>query len=273
MSQPVPPFSKLEMPWQVGKDPFAAFKGQHWYALPMTIAKSDRNPGFGPDGKIAADLTYGDYNAERIRKLRNMFALDDIENRSAARHFQALRYMATSLFATGDLDENIQKMIDRFQENTGQEYSSTALDKAAREHKRYVAFRKELNAQLPSAIARCKGNLNKLVLNVDINMRSRLLFNTNSDKINGLTIAVNDVWAWTVEITQFLLNGKFYTGQYRVTMYDHFGLDEPDVDNSKIYGVLAGFRSWFILQHYVGFAYRPFITKIALDESFSGVLP
>ncbi len=68
------------------------------------------------------------------------------------------------------------------------------------------------------------------------------------------------------------MNGKVYSGRYRVTMFDHFGLDEPDVDASKMYGNLEGFRAWFILRHYMRFAYKPVITKIPLEETFIGTL-
>jgi len=55
-------------------------------------------------------------------------------------------------------------------------------------------------------------------------------------------------------------------------LYDHFGLDEPDVDNSKSYDYLAGFRAWFMLQHLKRFAYKPFLTVIELEYDFSGKL-
>ncbi len=261
-------------------DPFAQLKNpltnglaKNLVALPLLVAKSKREPGLGPDGKIAADLTYGDYSAERIRKLRWLFKLDWMEIMPARYYFFSLRAMANGIFSTGDLQHNIQKMIDHFESSKGTDYSSDELNKAVRTHARYVEFKKDVDSHLHAGLQLHKGDLSQFSLNREMSITSPLLFNTSSDKIHGLTIAINDVWAWRVEILEYALQGKTYSGRYRVTMYDHFGLDEPDVDTSKIYGNLEGFRAWFILQHYTRFAYKPFITKIPLEENFMGQLP
>ncbi|WP_264786857.1 DUF3289 family protein [Aeromonas caviae] len=34
----------------------------------------------------------------------------------------------------------------------------------------------------------------------------------------------------------------------------------------------SGFRSWFVLQHYERFAYKPFLTVIELNYPFQGEL-
>jgi hypothetical protein len=87
-----------------------------------------------------------------------------------------------------------------------------------------------------------------------------------------MTIATNDIWAWSVDITEYDFDGINYKGKYTITLYDHFGLDEPDVNYSKRYGNLSGFRAWFILQHLKRFAYKPFITVIKLTKPFAGSL-
>lgn len=88
----------------------------------------------------------------------------------------------------------------------------------------------------------------------------------------GLTFIMNDVWSYTAELTEYQTtkagNVTFYSGKYRVTLYDHFGLDRPDVEKKFVY--LAGFRSWFVLQHLTTFACKPFITKVVVEYPFSG---
>ena len=54
-------------------------------------------------------------------------------------------------------------------------------------------------------------------------------------------------------------------GKYQVILWDHFGLDKPDLERFYSYG--AGFRAWFILQHRYG--YRPFLTKIVFEKEFT----
>ena len=58
----------------------------------------------------------------------------------------------------------------------------------------------------------------------------------------------------------------------KITIEDEFGLGLNDIDNEKIYGNAAGFRAWFMLQHYEGFngAYKPFNTVIELEYPFEG---
>lgn len=43
----------------------------------------------------------------------------------------------------------------------------------------------------------------------------------------GYTIALNDIWSTEVVIKDYELNGNSYKGSYRVTLWDHFGLDAP----------------------------------------------
>lgn len=59
---------------------------------------------------------------------------------------------------------------------------------------------------------------------------------------------------------------------HHLRLYDHFGLDQPDVE--KIYVELAGFRAWFVLQHYDSFngKYKPFINIFDDYVYFEGVL-
>lgn len=104
------------------------------------------------------------------------------------------------------------------------------------------------------------------------------IFNSAADKVQGLTIAVNDVWAGKAEIATYEKFGDFYKGTIKVTLYDHFGLDYPDIGPDpttgrvKFYGLASGFRSWFVLQHYKCFAYKPFLTVIELSYPFQGEL-
>ncbi|MFQ2189596.1 DUF3289 family protein [Aeromonas jandaei] len=40
----------------------------------------------------------------------------------------------------------------------------------------------------------------------------------------------------------------------------------------QLYGLASGFRSWFVLQYYKRFAYKPFLTVIELSYPFQGEL-
>lgn len=85
---------------------------------------------------------------------------------------------------------------------------------------------------------------------------------------------MNDTWGNYVEVDNYSFDGKYFKGTLRFHIYDHFGLDKPDVlpKGMKNYGDLAGFRAWFTLQHYDLFngKYRPFITQMNIEIPFEG---
>ena len=61
------------------------------------------------------------------------------------------------------------------------------------------------------------------------------------------------------------MKGHSFKAKLSITVYDHFGLDRNDVVK---FGLLAGFRAWYLLQQVRG--YRPFVTKLELDERVEG---
>lgn len=93
-------------------------------------------------------------------------------------------------------------------------------------------------------------------------------FHENSDIIHGLTICVNDTWGNTVEVKDYNFDGEHFSGTLHFCIYDHFGLDQPDVE--KTYVNLAGFRAWYVLQHYDYFngSFVPFVTLMEFDVPF-----
>jgi hypothetical protein len=60
----------------------------------------------------------------------------------------------------------------------------------------------------------------------------------------------------------FFSDGKKYQLKYKIILYDHFGLDIPDVESGYYY--IEGFLAWFVLQHHR--SYKPFITKMESSE-------
>ena len=237
-------------------------------ANPKLIIKSDRDRGKKRDGTPAADLMYGDYTKDQIKAIRWMFKVDIMDYESLL--WPQFEAMATTIFAVGDLEENIKSMIAHFKGNTGGDYRNPILTKAARDHELSQKFEKEVRESMISAIKKHKGDPTQIKTG-DVTRKTGVRFSSNTDTFaGGLTIAVNDVWAWKVELIDYALDGADFKGTYRVTLFDHFGLDQPDVD--KKFGLLAGFRSWFILQHYDKYAYRPFVSVMQWDSTFQGKL-
>lgn len=231
-------------------------------------------------GVIADDMCYGDavnlatghsiYDRDEIKGLGWLMS-NDID-KSEARHWTALRVMVADLFSVGELEVVALKMIDKFKANTGGEFTDDVLTKHVQDHDSTKRFLVSLDTLITTSIVKANGNLKPLKNEtVDWNGKDygHPRFNTYGDTFaGGLTICMNDTWAYEVSITEYEINGSSFSGKYKVILYDHFGLDKPDVE--KKYSWLAGFRSWFILQHRRNF--KPFITKVEFDNSFNGNL-
>ena len=93
-----------------------------------------------------------------------------------------------------------------------------------------------------------------------------------TDTLTGLRMAIH---GWTesdvdVEMFEVLPNGTYH-GRLKFTFIDNFGLNSTDIDK---FGALAGFRSWYILQHYDKYngKYKPFRTVVTIDYPFMGKL-
>ena len=89
------------------------------------------------------------------------------------------------------------------------------------------------------------------------------------DKISGLGISVNGTQAYDISLLSFACEGNNYKGQFKLEIFDHFGLDSTDILADK-FRKNENFVSWYMLQHLRG--YCPFITYIPLTYSFTGTL-
>lgn len=98
-------------------------------------------------------------------------------------------------------------------------------------------------------------------------------FSSAEDQKAGLKIAINDVWAYDIKISNFRLYKNKFTYDLAVQFYDHFGLDTHDI---KKFGAADDtFKIWYYLQHSKRFngKYKPFITTwIYKKENIGGTL-
>lgn len=258
--------------------------------LPILVYESSHKPGKNADGTTAEDMKFGQWIAEEISNITTvrgsrLFELDDLSGNDPRPHFAAWRNMATSLFGGGELDMVLLAMIGQVQANRGGEFRHPVLTRTVSAHPNTQAFTKELLKVVNQQIQKSKGTINPLSLQEWMDGYEAPpelpAFNTKADRYlgwlnGGLTMAINAVWAGKAEITQFERAGNFYRGNVKVTFYDHFGLDlpdvgpDPDTGEVKEYGGLVGFRSWFILQHLDKFGYKPFLTVVEMNYPIKG---
>ncbi|SFW25565.1 protein of unknown function [Sinomicrobium oceani] len=237
---------------------------------------------------IADDMCYGDginlntghsiYSKERIENYGWM--MRNTMNFSDERLWIAFENMIKDIFAWGELKGVALKMIAHFEGNTGTEFSNPILTKYAEEHPSTKRFCKEMEKLIVERLKKDNGVIGQIqhkFYNGNDGDRPRTYdmnyghprFKYNEDGWSGkkgLTILVNDTWAYEVSLTKFEEKGKNFKATYKVTLYDHFGLDEPDLE--KKYYYMVGFRAWFVLQHLRN--YKPFITKMEFEKTFNG---
>ena len=99
-----------------------------------------------------------------------------------------------------------------------------------------------------------------------------------SDKFSGLGICVDGLYGNEIEISSYKFDGTNYEYTLKFTMYDIYGLDSANIEENKYvdnvsgFGILAGFRSWYILQHcnLYGGDYQPFITYASFKKTVKG---
>lgn len=172
-------------------------------------------------------------------------------------------------FASGDVKKVAQDMVDKVKTNAGGEYSNNSLTEAVIAHEKSQAFIKGVQDVIKDHMVSSKGAIDKLEIKDDKNgiLYQELIKNKVDrpifhDKVSGLGITINDVWAYQVYITSYKRNGNNYEMSLDIIYWDHFGLDYPDIH--KFSNDI--FSAWFILQHFRSF--KPLITKVAISHKF-----
>jgi len=188
--------------------------------------------------------------------------------------------MATTLFATGEMNGVILDMINHFKNGNGADYRNAILTAQVSEHSTTQEYIDLVKNIFISQLAIHHGNIFELEYKEETKSSNVLynrimenrgkfpVFNSWADTLGGLRITVNDTWGNNVEVRNYSKDGNRLSGTLHFTIYDHFGLDQPDVE--KVYVNLAGFRAWFVLQHYKEFngQYKPFVTMMEIDVPF-----
>lgn len=187
------------------------------------------------------------------------------------------------IFSSGDMVNVAQDMVDCFLSGNGGTYSNEILTQKARNHEDSERYIDETTKIINDWIKDNNGNISGLEYNASNRSSSVMVSNmtnnvkppTYEDKFSGLGICVDGTYGNQFEITSYKFDGVNYEYTIKYTIYDVFGLDENDIsdeDRLMDFGILAGFRAWYILQHYdeYGGNYKPFITYIEFEETIQG---
>ena len=107
--------------------------------------------------------------------------------------------------------------------------------------------------------------------------RDEMIQPVYDDKFKGLGICVDSLYGNRIEVSSYSFDGKRFEYTLHFVMYDIYGLDSNDIENRKVwnmipFGISAGFRGWYILQHYDKYnkKYKPYISYMEFDRTFEG---
>lgn len=198
---------------------------------------------------------------------------------SARQMFDEFRELAKLYSFHGPYKSIITEMIDHMQENYGTPYSSLLLDRALKEQILNDSSEKSSLLRIKKVLSRYVNTEYSLYpledkdkFKEDIGNNSVLpKFDRKTDYTNGLVITVHDTWATHITLVSLQVSGNSYRATVHYRVQDHFGLDDDDVLN-PIYREARIFRLWFVLQRYVKYGYKPFITEMNATVDISGSL-
>jgi hypothetical protein len=250
------------------------------------IYQSQRHPGLDEDGNKACDMKTNDKSLSDLTSLHVGLATMAVTyDLSGAGYLKAHASGLATIFSIGDsaMMDVAHEMFDRFFSGVGGSYRNRTLTNRVVGHQSTQRFFDDVTREFTDFLRRNNGNpvgaINDGIMRTALN-GTRPTFNTNADLLNGLTITIHDTWGNYIDLLDYQFDGTTFSGTLRITIYDHFGLDDEDVtlgyDGLKqtLVSNYPGFQAWYVLQRYVGCGgkYKPFITYIETDIEFSGTI-
>lgn len=234
------------------------------------------------NGNLASDLLCGDLTEDELRDL-SWISWADFTGQSPNELRSTWENMCTSLFSSGTLSSVVSDMIEHFMSGHGQPYSNDYLTSAVVAHQNTTTYTNAVQECIQELLSEQNGNITTLLYTAADRDNSLLrnemddkeiyspVYNMASDITGGLKICLDSLWGVRIEVTEYIVNGTNYECTIHYTFYDHFGLDANDVED---FGFLAGFRAWYILQHYSEYdqAYQPFLTLIEFEKTITGTI-
>ena len=216
---------------------------------------------------------------EDIKKRSNSFAEDRMENikpflkKTDKELFDIFRNDIKS-YSMGDLEDVAIDMVNKMQANKGGEYSHKNINYASKNHHSFVDFANELEFYFADEISKGK-KLENFVTTMETPVKNHFFYNILKkegikrpqfsdyyDALHGLKILTNDIWAYEVRVLEYYKNSNILSIDLQYNLYDHFGLDYPDIQkfDQEI------FYAWFVLQHFRG--YKPLLTNIEIKRTY-----
>ena len=251
----------------------------------------------------AEDLTYGSKSTQTMISNGTRIAMSDLNNyNSISQRVTIIKNFFNSQINYDEtFMEILSEMVDHFVDGTGTDYSNEALTSAVKSHSRTTSYVNSVVTLIKNYISKNKAALGNLAydenlwtqpvkrashplvsaMNTEISNGAKELYLPSygyNNGVPGLTLALDGFYGNKIKLKNFQNTGSTYSGDLEFTFYDHFGLDTPDLADTK-YGSLTagtfpGFKQWYILQHWSNLEGavqpKPFVTNVSFSVPFSG---
>jgi uncharacterized protein (TIGR03034 family) len=186
--------------------------------------------------------------------------------------FDDFRRMSIPFSWVGPYRSLIDHMINHMQANTGNVFRHPLLDQALAEHESMEKSLSMIRAALASKIKwdhgfypeALKGKLTEAVEGSGLPK-----FDSWMNRIDGMGITVHDTAATEITLKSLDIQGDHFRAEVHYRVQDHFGLDDVDIAH-RLYGNLPLFQTWYVLQRWEGYNYRPFITEMSATRVIEG---
>ncbi|TDN54826.1 uncharacterized protein (TIGR03034 family) [Buttiauxella sp. JUb87] len=255
--------------------------GQLWHFEPRMfitqIQKAERRLIFETARKMNDftddDMRYGDMTKEEILSQGNIKKLTSFNfDISEDAHFDNMKSMAF-LTAWGEYSKLINIMLDKFKQNEGGILKHDLINKAFLEHK----TTKECISKIKSYIKKLlSDNQDGCFSKEDLKRLTSLIKNEvklpkfdDWDWFNGLGIIIHDTYSTRIYLDYLIIKDEGFKAGLSFQIQDHFGLDVGDV-NGKYFEYSSWFCSWFILQRFRDYGYKPFVNEANFNVVIEG---
>lgn len=225
------------------------------------------------NGKIPLDMTCGDFSKKQLLKLNSLFKY---EAKNSVAELKGTFLSLIKLFSIGDLDTVGTKMVNHFMDSSGSDFRNQKLTKEFKNHTNTKNFIERSKKEFKRLLKDNHYELSTLAYKKNndyddfIQKGAYPKFTKFYDNFNGMGMLIHDIWSCNILIKNYKVTKKKYSGTMQFTFYDHFGLDDKDMQKSFVN--MAGFRAWFTIQHYNKFnkKYKPFVTVCRFNINFEG---
>jgi uncharacterized protein (TIGR03034 family) len=186
--------------------------------------------------------------------------------------FDDFRRMSTPFSWAGPYRSLMTHMINHMQANTGAVFRHPLLDQALAEHESLEDSLKKISDALKEHINWDRSFYPEALKEAITDVLSKSLlpkFDSWINRIDGMGITVHDTAATEITLKSLDIQGNRFRAEVHYRVQDHFGLDDVDIAN-RLYGSLPLFQTWYVLQRWEGYNYRPFITEMSATRTIEG---